>query len=47
MGIPIRLVISPRSLEKNVVELQKRDGSLKEEVPYEKCVERIIQLCRE
>ena len=46
MGIPIRLVISPRSLEKNIVELQKRDGSLKEEVPYEMCVERIIQLCR-
>ncbi len=45
MGIPIRVVISPRSLEKGVVEIQTRDGLIKEDAIYEECIERIKQLC--
>lgn len=47
MGVPIRLVISPRSLERDMVEIQMRDGSLKEDVPFNECIERISSLCLE
>lgn len=45
MGIPIRVVVSPRSLEKGMVEIQTRDGLIKEDVLYDMCIERIRQLC--
>jgi prolyl-tRNA synthetase len=41
MGIPVRIVISPRSLEKGMVEIQSRDGVLKEEIDFYKCLELI------
>ena len=41
MGIPVRIVISPRSLEKGMVEIQSRDGVLKEEIDFYKCIELI------
>ncbi|HQC54298.1 MAG TPA: proline--tRNA ligase [Clostridia bacterium] len=41
MGIPVRIVISPRSLEKGMVEIQSRDGVIKEEVDFYNCLEHI------
>jgi prolyl-tRNA synthetase len=38
MGIPIRVVISPRSLSKGEVEIQLRDGSLKTNAKYDACI---------
>jgi len=38
MGIPIRVVVSPRSLTNGEVELQLRDGSLKTNVKYDTCI---------
>ncbi len=41
MGIPIRVVVSPRSLANNEAEIQLRDGSLKENVNYDTVIERV------
>lgn len=38
MGIPIRVVVSPRSLANGEVEIQLRDGSLKTNVKYDTCI---------
>lgn len=47
MGIPIRLVVSPRSLSSGEVELQMRDGSLKTNVKYEDCVGKVKEIIRQ
>ncbi len=47
MGIPVRVVISPRSLQNGKVEVQFRDGSLKTDLPYETCVEELSKLIKE
>lgn len=44
MGIPIRIVVSPRSLEKGVVELQTRDKEIQEECNYSDCLVRVKQI---
>ncbi|MDD3946895.1 MAG: proline--tRNA ligase [Clostridia bacterium] len=44
MGIPIRAVVSPRSLANGEVELQLRDGSLKTNVKYEECIGKIKEI---
>ncbi len=41
MGIPVRVVISPRSIQNGIVEVQLRDGSLKDNLDIETCVEGI------
>ena len=41
LGMPVRLTVSPRSLEKGAVEMKRRDGADVELVPYEEAVERL------
>ncbi len=38
MGIPIRVVISPRSIQNGIVEVQLRDGSYKDNLSLDTCV---------
>ncbi len=47
MGIPLRLVVSPRSLQNGEVELAARDGSFKTMIKTEKAVEEIAKLVSE
>ncbi|MFA5450306.1 MAG: His/Gly/Thr/Pro-type tRNA ligase C-terminal domain-containing protein, partial [Clostridia bacterium] len=44
MGIPIRVVVSPRSLAAGTVEVQLRDGSLKENIPYAQSIKRLQEI---
>lgn len=44
MGIPLRLVVSPRSLQNGEVELAARDGSFKTMIKTENAVEEIAKL---
>lgn len=47
MGIPLRVVISPRSLERGEVEIQSRDKSLQENCPIENAVARLKEIIAE
>lgn len=42
-GLPIRVIISPRNLEQNVVEIESRDKKRKEKVPLENVVTAILK----
>jgi prolyl-tRNA synthetase len=44
LGIPIRITVSPRSLEKRSVEIKKRAEKDFDLVPLEKAVEKIVEL---
>ncbi len=44
MGIPIRVVVSPRSLANGEAEVQFRDGSLKTNLPYDDCVSELKKM---
>jgi prolyl-tRNA synthetase len=44
IGLPVRVTVSPRSLEKGAVELKLRSGGEVELVPYEEAVARIKAL---
>ena len=44
LGIPLRVTISPRSLEKDSIELKWRSEKKSELVPVEEAVERIREL---
>ena len=44
MGIPLRVVISPRSIQNGIVEVQLRDGSLKDTLNLDDCVDGIKQI---
>ncbi|MFA6866647.1 MAG: proline--tRNA ligase [Clostridia bacterium] len=44
MGIPLRIVISPRSLENGNVELQTRDKSIHEDCNYSDCIMRVNEI---
>jgi prolyl-tRNA synthetase len=43
IGVPWRLVIGPRGLKDNKVELKRRDGTVAEELPLEAAIDRLIQ----
>ena len=47
MGIPLRVVISPRSIQNGIVEVQLRDGSLKDTLRLEDCVEGIKKIIKD
>ncbi|MBR1747922.1 MAG: proline--tRNA ligase [Clostridia bacterium] len=47
MGIPLRVVISPRSLEKGQVEIQSRDKAIKEDCPIENACARLKEIIAE
>jgi prolyl-tRNA synthetase len=44
LGIPVRITISPRSLEKNCVEIKKRAEKEFELIPVEDAVKKILQI---
>ncbi len=44
LGVPIRVVVSPRNLEENVVEVSTRDKSVQKKVPMNQVVEEIEQI---
>ncbi len=47
LGVPLRVVVSPRNLADGVFELSSRDKSLSEKIPPEKAVERITGLIKQ
>jgi prolyl-tRNA synthetase len=47
IGLPLRLTISPRSLEQQVVEWKYREGGAAENVPLDEVVARVVQVVRE
>lgn len=44
LGVPVRVVVSPRNLKENVVEITTRDKSVKEMVPVAEAVDYILNL---
>ncbi len=44
MGIPLRVVISPRSIQNGIIEVQLRDGSLKDTLSLDECVHGVKQI---
>lgn len=44
LGVPIRLIVSPRNLEESVVELVTRDKSIQEKVPLDSVVNKTREL---
>lgn len=44
LGVPIRVVVSPRNLKENKIEISTRDKSLKDSVDAETCVDYILNL---
>ncbi|MCR4654822.1 MAG: proline--tRNA ligase [Lachnospiraceae bacterium] len=47
LGIPYRVIVSPRNLKENVVELSSRDKSFSEKIPVNEAAERIKALIEE
>lgn len=47
LGVPLRVVVSPRNLDEGVFELSSRDKSISEKIPPEKAVERLKELIAE
>ena len=47
LGVPVRVVVSPRNMKQSVIELSTRDKSIKESVPTENAVQRIKELVNE
>ena len=44
LGVPYRVVVSPRNLKQNIVEISSRDKSLKTSAPTESAAEDIAKL---
>jgi prolyl-tRNA synthetase len=45
LGVPVRVVVSPRNLEQNAVEISTRDKSIdKEMVPVENTLDRVDEI---
>lgn len=47
MGIPVRVVISPRSIQNGIVEVQLRDGSFKDNLSLDSCVEELAKIIKD
>ena len=47
LGVPIRIIVSPRNLKKQILEIKMRDGSLHQEVPLDKVLEFIEKSVKE
>lgn len=47
LGVPIRVIVSPRNLKKQFLEIKMRDGSLHQEVPLDEVLEFIEKLVKE
>jgi prolyl-tRNA synthetase len=44
LGIPVRITVSPRSLEKNSVEVKKRSEKDSVLFPLEQAIEKIVEM---
>lgn len=47
LGVPLRMVISPRNLKENCCEIASRDKSFQEKVSLEQAVDEIVKLVKE
>lgn len=47
LGVPIRIIVSPRNLKNQILEIKMRDGSLHQEVPLDEVLEFIEKLVKE
>ncbi|HEY6162644.1 MAG TPA: proline--tRNA ligase [Bacteroidia bacterium] len=46
-GVPVRIAIGPKDMEKGMVEFARRDTKTKESIPQDKIVERVLHLMNE
>ena len=46
LGVPVRLIVSPRNLKKNAVEMVTRDKSYSAEIPVETAADETEKLLR-
>ena len=44
LGVPLRVIVSPRNMEESVVELVSRDKAIQEKVPIDGIVARLEEL---
>ena len=44
LGVPIRVVVSPRNLKDQVLEVTSRDKTLSEKIPAQDAAARILQI---
>ena len=44
LGVPLRVVVSPRNLKQNVVEITARDKSFSKKVSVEEAMEAILRI---
>ncbi len=44
LGVPTRVIVSPRNLKQNVVEISTRDKTVKKSVPVEEALEEILSM---
>ena len=44
LGVPLRVIVSPRNMKENVVEVTARDKSFSEKIPLAEAAERIAAL---
>jgi prolyl-tRNA synthetase len=44
LGVPIRMVVSPRNLKENKIEITTRDKSVKDSVDVENAIEYVLDL---
>lgn len=44
LGVPVRVIVSPRNMKQNLLEIVSRDKSLSLQVPLEDGAEKIIQI---
>ena len=47
LGVPIRVVVSPRNLKENKIEISTRDKSVKDSVDMENALEYVLNLKKE
>ena len=46
LGVPVRVVVSPRNMKNGVVEISTRDKSVQVQVPLEEAVTKVKELVR-
>lgn len=46
LGVPVRIIVSPKNMEAGICEVKTRDKSIDEKVPFESLMERMDQLLR-
>ena len=47
LGVPLRVVVSPRNLKQSQLEVVSRDKTFSENIPSESATERLIEILKE